>query len=128
MKIELSILVWACALTFAQVVLGLLTALPQVGAPALLGNRDDIPALEGIAGRAKRAHQNMLESLLPFAALVLVAVVAGKTNASTALGAQLFIWGRLAFAVIYLVGIPVARTLAWFVAVLGMALIFVQLV
>jgi hypothetical protein len=46
----------------------------------------------------------MLESLIIFAALVLVAQVAGKTNVVTALGAQLFFWGRLAYAPAYVIG------------------------
>ena len=58
-----------------------------------------------------------------FAALVLIAAVAGKANATTAIGATLFFWARLAYAVIYLIGIPWLRTLAWFVGVIGMAMI-----
>ena len=128
MRVELSLLVASVALAFVQVLAILLTALPQAGLPALLGNREDMPELTGIAGRAKRAHQNMVENLVLFAALVLVAQVAGKLNDTTALGAQLFFWGRVAFAVIYLIGIPVLRTLAWLVGALGMLLIFLQLI
>jgi uncharacterized MAPEG superfamily protein len=62
-----------------------------------------------------------------FAALVLAAVVAGRTNSATLLGAQLFFWARVAYAVIYLAGIPWLRTAAWFVSVIGLALIFLQL-
>ncbi len=71
----------------------------------------------------RRAHLNMIENLVLFAALVLIAAVAGKANATTAMGAMIFFWGRLAYAVIYLVGIPWLRTLAWFVSVIGMAMI-----
>ena len=45
----------------------------------------------------------------------------------TQLGAQLFFWARLAYAVIYLIGIPYLRTLAWIVSAAGLALIFLQL-
>jgi uncharacterized MAPEG superfamily protein len=69
----------------------------------------------------------MLESLVLFAALVLIAVVANKTNSTTLLGAQLFFWGRLAYAVVFIAGIPWLRTAVWAVAVLGLVLIFVQL-
>jgi uncharacterized MAPEG superfamily protein len=128
MKLELTLLVCAVGLAFVQVLVALLTAIPQVGLPALLGNREEMPALTGVAGRAERAYKNMFESLLLFAALVLVAAVAGKTNAQTALGAQIFVWARLAFAVIYVVGIPVVRTLAWLVGVIGLLIIGLQLV
>ena len=50
--------------------------------------------------------------VMAFVALVLVAVVANKTNASTLTGAQLFVWARVAYALIYLAGIPWLRTLA----------------
>jgi len=69
----------------------------------------------------------MLESLVLFAALVLMAVVSGKTNAMTLLGAQLFFWARLAYAFVYLAGIPWLRTAVWLVSVIGLLLIFVQL-
>ena len=65
----------------------------------------------------------MVENLVLFAALVLIAAVAGKANATTAIGAAIFFWARLAYAVIYLVGIPWLRTAAWFVSVIGMAMI-----
>lgn len=128
MKQELTLLVCAVGLAFLQILVAVLLALPQVGLPALLGNREDTPPLTAAADRAQRAYRNMLESLLLFAALVLVAAVAGKTNTTTLLGAQLFIWARLAYAVIYVIGIPLLRTLSWFIAVIGMALIFFQVI
>ena len=127
MKLELTLLVCAVGLAFVQLVVAVLAAMAQVGLPTLLGNREEMPALSGLAGRAERAYKNMFESLLLFAALVLVAAVAGKTNAQTALGAQIFVWARLAFAVIYVVGIPVARTAAWAVAIIGLIMIALQL-
>ena len=59
---------------------------------------------------------------------MLVAVVAGKTNDMTLLGAQLFFWARLAYAAIYVAGIIWVRTLAWLISVVGLILIFAQLV
>ena len=46
----------------------------------------------------------------------------------TLLGAQLFFWGRLAHAVIYVAGIPWLRTAAWAISAVGLVLIFLQLV
>jgi len=128
MKPELMLLVWAVMLAFAQMLIAVGGATLQVGLPALAGNREGLAPCTGWAGRAARAHHNMLESLVLFAALVLVAVVAGKTNSTTLLGAQLFVWARLAYAVIYVAGIPWLRTAVWLVSVIGLALIFFQLV
>jgi len=103
-------------------------AFNKVGLMALVGNREGLPELTGWGGRATRAHRNMLENLVLFAALVLVAVTAGKTNDMTLLGAQLFIWARLAYAVIYVAGIIWLRTAAWAVSMAGLIVIFAQLV
>ena len=128
MTIELQLLVCAVALTVIQVVVAVVGSITQVGMPPLMGNRESLAEFTGWVGRAHRAHRNMLESLVLFATLVLVAHAAGISNSMTALGAQLFIWGRAAFAVIYIIGIPYLRTAAWTVALAGLALIFVQVI
>lgn len=110
MKPELMWLLWALALTFVQMLVAVSGATLQVGLPMLAGNREAVPAFGGWVGRAQRAHHNMLESLVLFAAL-----------------AQLFFWARLAYAVVYVAGIPWLRTAVWFVSVIGLILIFVQL-
>ena len=127
MSPDLKYLLFSVVLAFVQVLIAAMAAQGQVGLPALAGNRDELPTLTGLAGRARRAHFNMVENLVLFAALVLIAAVAGKANGTTALGAAIFFWGRLAHAIIYLVGIPWLRTLAWFVSVIGMIMIAVQL-
>jgi uncharacterized MAPEG superfamily protein len=128
MKTELLLLVWAVLLTFVQMLVAVMGATLQVGLPSLAGNREGLAPCTGWAGRAARAHRNMLENLVLFAALVLVAVVGGKANSTTLLGAQIFLWARVAYAVIYVAGIPWLRTAVWFVSVIGLALIFFQLV
>src|SRR5204862_5797923 len=127
MKPELMLLVWAVLLTVVQMLVAVGGATLQIGLPALAGNREGLAPCTGWAGRAARAHHNMLENLVLFAALVLVAAVAGRTNSTTLLGAQIFVWARLAYAVIYVAGIPWLRTAAWVVSVVGLALIFLQL-
>jgi uncharacterized MAPEG superfamily protein len=127
MRPELMLLVWAVVLTFVQMLVAAHGAFAQVGFMRLIGNRDNMPEITGWGGRARRAHLNMLENMALFAALVLAAVVAGKTNDMTLLGAQIFLWARVAYAVIYVAGILWLRTLAWFVSVIGLILIFAQL-
>ena len=125
---ELMYLVWSAALTFVLVLIAVSGATLEVGLPTLAGNREGLPNMTGWAGRARRAHFNMLESLILFAVLVLVAQLAGVHNAATLLGAQLFFWGRLAHAVVYIAGIPWLRTAAWGVSVVGLVMIFLQLI
>lgn len=71
--------------------------------------------------RADRTYINAVETFAPFAALVIVAHLAGKADA-TAFWATSFFWLRLAHAVVYLLGIPYVRTLIFtlgYVAIVG---------
>ncbi|HYM32164.1 MAG TPA: MAPEG family protein [Candidatus Cybelea sp.] len=129
MSTDLTMLVWSAVLTFVQV-------LPYVNGRLLtnwtladaVGNREKDPPDAAWVGRAVRAHTNMVENLPIFAALVLVAHVTSHANAMTALGAQIFFWARLVYAGVYIAGIPYLRTLVWLVSIIGMAIIFFQIV
>ena len=110
MKPELMWLVYAVGLAFVQMLVAVSGCALQVGLPKLAGNREGLGEFSGWPGRAQRAHRNMLENLVLFAALVLVAVVAGRTNATTLLGAQIFFWARLVYALAYMAGIPWLRS------------------
>jgi len=128
MKPELLLLLWAVLLTLVQAVVAVQGALMQVGLPMLAGNREGMPEIKGWGGRAARAHRNMLENLALFAALVLVAAIAEKTNSTTLLGAQIFLYARIVYALVYIAGVPWLRTGVWAVSVVGLAMIFVQLI
>src|SRR5271169_443299 len=128
MSIELNLLVWSVALAFAQMLVAVSGATLEVGLVTLAGNREPEPKPAGWAGRAMRAHRNMLESLVLFAALVLVAVITQRTNSVTAWGAQLFFWARLIYALVYVAGIPWVRTAIWGVSIIGLLMIFSQVV
>ena len=78
--------------------------------------------------RADRAYLNAVESFAPFAALVIIAHVAGKANAMTAFWAMCFFWLRLAHAVAYLLGIPYVRTLVFTLGFVSVAGIFWELI
>jgi uncharacterized MAPEG superfamily protein len=78
--------------------------------------------------RADRTYLNAVEVFAPFAALVLVAHMTGKSNGMTAFWAESFFWLRLAHAVVYLFAIPYIRTLVFTLGFVAMAGIFWQLV
>jgi len=128
MSLELTLLVWSVALTFIQMLVAVFGATLQFGLPDLAGNRENLPSAKGFAGRAERAHRNMLENLVLFAVLVLVTEIANKNNAMTGLGAQLFFWPRVIYFVIYVIGLPWLRTGLWVISLIGLVLIFVQLI
>ena len=78
MTADLQMLLWSAALFLAQMAVAAIGAQGQVGLPALAGNREALPAITGWAGRARRAHANMLENLVVFAIVVLIAHVAAR--------------------------------------------------
>jgi uncharacterized MAPEG superfamily protein len=61
--------------------------------------------------RAHRAYLNGVETFAPFAALVICAHFAGKSDAMTIFWAMSFFWLRVAHAVVYWFGVPYVRTL-----------------
>src|SRR5262249_39405034 len=128
MSPELTLLIWLVALTFIQMLVAATGATLQFGLPDLAGNREDLPPATGWSGRARRAHLNMLENLVLFAVLVLATEITNKNNAMTEFGAQLFFWARVSYAVIYVVGLPWLRTGVWVISMIGLILIFLQLV
>jgi uncharacterized MAPEG superfamily protein len=128
MSLELTLLVWSVALAFAQMLVAVCGAILEFGLSDLAGNREKLPQATSWAGRAQRAHHNMLESLVLFAVLVLVTEITNKNNAMTGYGAQLFLSARVIYAVIYVIGLPWLRTGVWVISMMGLIVIFLQLV
>ena len=127
MKPELTWLLFAVVLTFGHVLVAAVGGQLQLGLAVLAANRENMAEYKGWAGRAQRAHRNMLENMVLFVPLVLVAVLAGKTNTTTLLGAQIFVLARVVYALVYYAGIPWLRTGVWFVSLVGMVMILLQL-
>ena len=126
LSMELTMLLWASILYVAQIAVAAVAADIQNGVAWGLGNREVIPVVPGWGGRAQRAHVNMSESLLPFACLVLIAYSSGRVGELSALGAQIFLLSRLAHGLLYIAGVKVLRSLAYFGGLIGMAMIVVQ--
>ena len=127
MTTELSLLAWS-------VVLGLVHALAtgqfatlQFGAKYNMGPRDEGKQLTGVGARVQRAFANYMQTFPFFAAAVLIAHAAGRHSSLTVAGAQLYFWARLAYVPLYAAGIPVVRTVAFLVAMLGIVLILIAL-
>ena len=128
MSFELTLLIWSVGLAFVQMLVAASGAILQFGLPDFAGNRESLPPATSWAGRAQRAHRNMLENLVLFAVLVLVTELTNKNNAMTGFGAQLFFWARVIYAIIYVIGLPWLRTGVWVISMIGLILIFLQLV
>jgi uncharacterized MAPEG superfamily protein len=128
MPMEINLLIWATGLTFIQMLVAAIGSMSQNSLITLVGNRENLNKTYGWAARAQRAHKNMLENIVLFAILVLATKITGTSNELTILGAQLFFWGRVAFFVIYVIGVPWIRTVSWGTSIVGLILIFLELI
>lgn len=127
MRPELTLLAWSAILSIVHMLITVQALVNQKGLMTAFGNRENLGELAGWGGRAQRANVNMAQNLVLFAAAVLAVALAGRTNGMTLVGAHLFFWGRVAYAVCYLGGIPYLRTLSWLVSIVGIVLILIQL-
>ena len=124
MAVELQMLAWSIALGLVQIVIQSSMGTLQRGLKWNTGARDGVPKpLDGPAARAERALKNFLETFPLFAAAALAVVVAQKTSAHTAPGAQLYFWSRVAYVPAYVAGIAYVRTLIWGVSVAGLVMV-----
>lgn len=120
MNYELTYLAWSVILLVVHIAVQGIAKDLKVDVRWALGPQDEQPDTGIMAGRAKRALQNFLETYPAFVALALLIVATGQSTSLTAAGAALWFWGRVAYLPAYLSGIPVVRSLTWFVAVIGL--------
>ena len=113
----------ALALPLVQIVL----QVRELGGPAVRGNRVGFPAEAGAGGRIGRAHRNLVEGLVPFAAAVSAAQALGVSNAQTVGAAALFLVARLAHAISYAAGVTVLRSAAFYAGLIATTILALQL-
>ncbi|HEV7308605.1 MAPEG family protein [Ensifer sp.] len=100
----------------------------DLGFKYLLGPRDEQKVPKSIiAGRLLRSLRNMLETYPVFVALALALVVTGKTGGLGAIGAVTWLIARIVYTLLYVAGVPVLRTLVWFVSIIALLLMVVRL-
>ena len=124
-------LVWSAILTWLMLIAASVLraeAWTSSGMQVAFGNRDKLPELTPLAGRADRAAKNMLENLAIFTALLAAVHLAGKAGTRADLGANVFFWARLAYWPCYLAGIIYLRTALWLVSIIGLAMVAAQMI
>ena len=93
-----------------------------------LGSRDEAQTITALQGRASRTIANHMESMALFAPLILVAHLAEISTTLTVWGAGIYVLSRAGFAAIYLMGVPVLRSLVWGLSITGILMIAFELV
>ncbi len=128
MTTDLWMLVWSAVLCLVIPFPGVTALISSPGGWAWgVGNRDAPFTVPPWVERGRRAHANMVENLIPFACLVLVAHVGGKANDMTAFASQLFLGARVVYTLVYMAGIPLLRTLIFAIAFTADVLILTQI-
>ena len=85
-------------------------------------SRNDTPQSPW-AQRLYFAHTNAVDNLVIFAPLVLILDNIGHSTQSTVIACAVYFWARLAHAIVYALGIPVARTLAFAVGFMAQVML-----
>jgi uncharacterized MAPEG superfamily protein len=88
-----------------------------------VGPRDEPRTVTGVPARLARSLANFMETFPLFAAAVIGAYLAGKLGTLTAWGAMAYVAGRALYVPLYAFGVPVARSVAWLVALVGLVMV-----
>jgi uncharacterized MAPEG superfamily protein len=81
--------------------------------PALGNPKPEHRPLSEWAQRMKAAHSNGVENLVVFAPLLLIANAMGLSGDTTLMLSKVYFLARIAHYIVYTMGLPVARTLAF---------------
>lgn len=126
MSVELMMLLYSAILLFAIILAQAGLAINQNGLMMQAGSRDSLAEPTVLRLRLLRLTANMQENLVMFAAVVLVANAAGVSNETTVMGASIFLYARVAHAIIYGFGWPMIRPLFYFASLYGMIIIALE--
>ncbi|WP_457581572.1 MAPEG family protein [Ensifer canadensis] len=127
---EIWVLGWSVVLLIAHILVQALSfdLSGDLSIKYLLGPRDEQRVSKSIvAGRLLRSLHNMLETYPAFVALALALGVTGKTGGLGALGAVTWLIARMVYTALYVAGVPVLRTIVWFVSIIALLLMVVRL-
>jgi uncharacterized MAPEG superfamily protein len=113
-------LVWLCAL--AQNVDHAIKLGPQF----VMSDRSGRPSENGFAGRAARTLQNNLESAVMFIPVTMGVILLHKTSPLTANAALVYTIARFFFTLFYYFGLNKARSTAWSVGMVCIAIMFLR--
>jgi uncharacterized MAPEG superfamily protein len=123
-SIEIQMLCWSVVLGLVQLAVATTMATLNQGLPYNLSPRDAAPpAVTTVTARLLRAFGNFRETFVYFAVAVLVVTSMAKNSPSSALGAQIYFWSRVAYVPVYAAGIPVLRTLIWAASIVGLVMV-----
>lgn len=125
-QIEFQML-WASAiLGLVQIAVASVAGWAFVGIGWMNTARDEPPpATSKLTARLDRALKNYTETFAVFAVAILLAREVGRHTEISALGSQIYFWGRVVYVPAYALGIPYVRGFIWGTATIGIIMILV---
>lgn len=126
MSVEFWCLYGALVLGLVHMTAASFTFKAQVGNRYTVGARDEDIRPAGAAGRLDRAQRNFLETFAIFAAAVLMSHALGKEGGVGAVGAVVYLAGRVLFLPLYWMGVPWLRTFSWNAATAGLVAVMID--
>lgn len=125
---ELTYTAFSAALTGSLWVPLIVNRLREMGVWKALKNPEpDLRPQANWAYRLGNAHRNAIENLVVFAPLALAVHMLGLGTAGTAAAAALFFWSRVAHALVYTLGVPLLRTLAFVIGFCAQAVMLLRI-
>jgi uncharacterized MAPEG superfamily protein len=123
MGYELQILACAAAWGLVQIGIAAAMSVSQRGFDWAAGPRDTTVPLTGLAARVNRASANFLETFPFFVAAVLLIAVTQRSNATSEMGAEIYLWARIIYLPVYALGTRHVRTVVWAASLVGLIMV-----
>jgi uncharacterized MAPEG superfamily protein len=127
MPVELTMLAYSVALLFVIILIQANASTMAQGLTTMANSRDNLGEPSVFQARMKRVVDNHREGLILFAPLALIAAQQGISTSTSMLGAQLFFYSRVVHAILYILGVPMIRPLAWLVGIVGTVMVFLAI-
>ncbi len=123
MTTELTVLAWGCLLALVHIFAAGQARTRQYGAKWNMGARDEaVPEPSPVVGRLSRAQANFFETFPIVVAVIAILAISGRANGTSALGAWIWLGGRVVYLPLYAFGVPVVRSLVFTVSFIGLAM------
>lgn len=125
---ELTYLIYAVILLLVHVVVQATLSDLSKGLGWALGPQDERRDQSVLADRVERALRNYSETFPAFAALALLIGLTEASTATSALGAAIYFWARVAYIPAFASGLPLVRSVAWLTSMGGLVMMLIAVV
>lgn len=129
MTVELASLLGCTFILFVSILIqGVHTDMTQ-GFKFSLGNRNRKPKSEGpAAARLANNVNNQMEGLALLIPLIVALEITQSHSSLSSIGALVYLISRAVYAALYMFGVPVIRSIAWFIGIIALGMIALSLI